>query len=191
MRTARLPLLTETVKALVARQLPASLITVIVYSGGFLAGFASTGFPQEFRELAVVEPESYWVFLGQNLPALALTAAGALTGGLLTLVVLLFNGMLLGFVFAEAGRNGALEEALAAVAPHAPLELAAMLLAGTVGFMPASVVIRLALGRTVYVRRELVDAGVMAVGALVLVTLAALVESSITPWIINWTVGGG
>lgn len=183
----RLP---EAAGALALRQLPALLIVAVVYGGGFLAGFGATGLPRNFRGLATVEPESFWVFLGHNAPVLALTAAGALTGGLLTLLVLLFNGMLLGFTFAEAGRNGAIGDALAAVLPHAPLELAATLLAGAVGFMPASVVFRLALGRTVYVGRELADAGFLVAAALGFLTLAALVEASITPWVINWIVGG-
>ena len=177
-------------RGVTTRQLPALLMAAFIYGVGFLAGFEATGLSGEFRRLAAVEPESFWVFVGHNVPALLLTAAGALTAGLLTLFLLLFNGMLLGFVFGEASRNDAIGDALAAVLPHAPPELTAVWLAGTVGLMPISVVIRLALGRTVYVRREFLDAGLLLTGAVAFLILAASVEASITPWIINQTVGG-
>ena len=51
--------------------------------------------------------------------------------------------------------------------------------------------VRLVLGRVVYVKTELRDAGVFLAGALALIVLAAAVEAWVTPLAINlWTTGG-
>lgn len=98
--------------------------------------------------------------------------------------------MLVGNILAEAHEKGALREGLSAILPHAPFEVSATLLAATVGFVPVSVVVWLALGRTVYTSDEVRDAVLLAGVALLLITLAAMVEAWVTPSIIGWTIGG-
>lgn len=179
--------------AAMLRQLPGVLVATLVYGGGLIAGSSMPGVAGEYELAAAVEPAEaggFWGFLSQNAPLLVLAAVGAVTAGLITLLLLSFNGTLMGSVLAEAHANGVLSDTLGAVVPHAPFELAATFLAGAVGFMPASVIVRLALGRVVYVENELKDAGLLLAGALVLITLAAAVEAWITPLAMNWTIGG-
>lgn len=179
-------------KGVLSRQLPGLLMSSLVYAGGLIVGAQIETAPVvgEPDTAAAIRPDSFWFFLSHNVPLLVLSSLGALTGGVVTMVLVLFNGLLLGNLLSAARSEGILQEGLVAVLPHAPFEVPAILLAGAVGFMPVSVVARLALGKTVSLKTELRDALTLLVAALSLVTLAAMVEAWITPSLIEWMNGG-
>lgn len=179
-------------KATVLRQFPGLAVAFATYFGGILAGaFVAPASAQGF-ELSTqsVRISGVWTFLSNNVPLLALLAVGSLTCGLLTLLLLTFNGMLIGGLLASAHRSGDLLDGFAATLPHAPLEVAAVLLASAVGFVPVSVVSRLAVGRSIYSKTELKDAIVLLGTAMLLIVLASAVEAWITPLVITWRMGG-
>lgn len=179
-------------KGLALRQLPGLLISSLLYAGGLIIGAQLETAPVIGGPdpSAAIRPDGFWFFLSHNAPLLVLSGAGALTGGVVTMILMLFNGLLLGNLLAVAHEEGILREGLIAVLPHAPFEVPAVLLAGAVGFMPVSVVARLAVGSTVRLKTELRDALSLLVAALFLVTLAAMVEAWITPSVIEWMNGG-
>lgn len=175
-----------------SRQLPGLAMSFLVYAGGLIVGaqLETTPVGGSPDLSAAIRPDGLWFFLSRNVPLLILSGLGALTGGVVTMLLVLFNGLLLGNLLAAAHTEGILQEGLVAVLPHAPFEVPAILLAGAVGFMPVSVVARLALGRTVRLKTELRDALMLLAAALSLMTVAAMVEAWITPSVIEWMNGG-
>ncbi len=178
-------------KGVALRQAPGLLMAVLVYAGGLAAGAQVETMPvAENADVAAnIRPESFWYFLSHNAPLLILSAAGALTGGLATLLLLLFNGMLMGSMLASVHEAGVLWNGLVAILPHAPFEILAILFAGTVGFMPASVVLRLALDHTVRVKTEIRDALLLLAAAMLSIVVAAMAEAWLTPSVIEH-IGG-
>lgn len=170
-------------RAMVSRQSPGLVIALLVYAGGLAAGAQAKTTPvvENAGVAAGIRPESFWYFLSHNAPLLLLSAAGALTGGLVTLLLLLFNGMLMGNMLASVREAGALSSGLLAILPHAPFEILAILLAGTVGFMPICVVLRLALDRAISLRTEARDALLLLAAAMFSIVLAAMAEAWLTP----------
>lgn len=168
------------------RQSAGIAVAVLVYAGGMVTGMLDPGTRAGFRLPQNVPTEGVLHYVTHNAPVTLMLAAGLLTGGVLTLLLLISNGAVLGTLFADAAHGDSLWDALFAVIPHAPFELAATMLAGAVGFAPVSVVCRLALGRTVYTRTEVRDMALLIGLALLLVVLAASAEAWITPGIVEW-----
>lgn len=177
-------------RATLYRQRAGLLFAALASIGGLAIGVLAGSSGEDLRLPAVIESESSWFYFAHNAPLLALLAVGVLTGGLLTLVVLAMNGVLEGNLYATLHDAGALSDGLAVVLPHAPFELSAILLAGAVGFVPISVVYRLALSHTVYVKSELEDAALLFVMALFLLIPASIVEAWVSPFVANWKIGG-
>jgi uncharacterized membrane protein SpoIIM required for sporulation len=168
------------------RQSAGIALAVFVYAGGVVTGLLDPRTRGGFRLPQRVPTEGILHYVTHNGPVTLMLAAGLLTGGVLTLLLLISNGVVLGTLFADAAQGNALWDAFFAVAPHAPFELAATMLAGAVGFAPVSVICRLALGQTVYTKTEARDMALLVGLALLLVVLAAAAEAWITPGIVEW-----
>lgn len=117
-----------------------------------------------------------------------LLAAGGLLVGLLTLLNLLFNGILLGSLVGrllDAGVSG--PGIIALIIPHGILELPALWLAGAAGFVLPYQLVRYLRGRK---RRPLTGPDVIRLGRLVAIVLslivgAAWVETTVTPSLVR------
>ncbi len=179
-------------RAVIVRQIPGVLAAVLIYAGGLVAGatLESRFAARSLQHVSSEETANVADLLARNLPLLVVIAVGAITGGFLTLILLLFNGMLVGSLLSDAHAEGQLHESISALFPHAPLELVAILLAGAAGFVPLSVVCRLAVGRTVYAKTEFKDALMLLVTATLFMLPAVMIEAWVTPHVINLTTGG-
>lgn len=180
----------QRLKAAMFRQRAGLLIATLVSIGGMVVGTLAGPNGQDLRLPAVIESQSSWSYFSHNIPLLALLAVGVITGGLLTLIVLGINGILEGNLLAGLHRIGALSDGLSVVLPHAPFELCAMLLAGAVGFAPVSIVYRMVLDHTVYLKSELEDAALLLIVALLLLVPASVIEAWVSPFVANWKIGG-
>lgn len=149
-----------------------------------LAGFAGSG-PRLFPRRITV-----WSVLGNNLLALAVVLSGVVTFAVTTAVSLLFNGLLLGFVFGAADGTS-LVVAAALVLPHGVLELPAFWLAGAVAFRVSHRLVRYLRGTDpmVLTRTELAEAVLLAALAAGLIAVAAVVEARFTLEIAEWLTG--
>ena len=178
-------------KATIYRQAPGLLTALFIYVVGAVIGVQMPRMPvvESIESAGTVQPFSIQFFLSHNAPIVLFTAAGFLTLGVITLISLLFNGAALSSVLASAHDGGITSEALLGILPHGPFEIMGLLLAGAVGFTPISIVCRLALGRTVYTKTEVKDALWLVAAALLLTALAAVVESWVTPSVIEWKIG--
>jgi uncharacterized membrane protein SpoIIM required for sporulation len=121
--------------------------------------------------------------LGHNLSVLVWLAVGLVSAGVITMAVLVMNGMLLGWVMAKelaAGHGGLL---VTGILPHLPLELGGYLLSAAV-----TLHIAVAMARNVLRRRGRGDrvpadwrrwAAIQAV-CVALLAIAALVEAYVS-----------
>jgi uncharacterized membrane protein SpoIIM required for sporulation len=151
--------------------------------------------PAEYREVA--EPRTEDTDLGfsaseeagfaaeiftNNIRVTFLAFAGGMTGGLLTAVVLLFNGVLLGTVAGlawGAGNGGPFVELVSA---HGVLELSCIVVAGAAGLRLGWAIVEPGrLPRGMSLRREARRAVLIALGTAPWLILAGLVEGFLTP----------
>ena len=103
------------------------------YLIGLLAGAALAPAATAHPTTLTTE-NSIWTLLGHNLFVTIGLAAGALSLGAVTLILLLFNGAVLGMAIAVAVEKIPLLTIALALAPHGLLEIPAAVLAGAAGF---------------------------------------------------------
>jgi len=120
--------------------------------------------------------------LHNNVTAAALAFGLGLTAGLGTALLLLLNGVLVGAVFAYAFRHAMTADLLGFVAAHGPLEISALLLAAQAGFVLAGALV----DPGEWPRRNALqaagrDAGPLLAAVVPALTLAALLEASVSP----------
>lgn len=122
------------------------------------------------------------LFVNNSLVALW-TVLSALLFGLPTLYIQLYNGLLLGSVTTvAAGRLGVVTTALS-LAPHGVIELPAIWVAGGIGFRVTHLYWKVANGDRdrVSVPRLLGESGLLFLGVLAALAVAAVVEAVVTP----------
>ena len=122
------------------------------------------------------------LFVNNSLVALW-TVLSALLFGLPTLFIQLYNGLLFGSVTAvAAGRLGPVTTVLS-LAPHGVIELPALWVAGGIGFRLTHLYWKIANGDRdrVSVPRLLGESGLLFLGVIVALAVAAVVEAVVTP----------
>lgn len=108
--------------------------------------------------------------------------AGGLTGGVLTIISLVFNGLVLGVVGGLATEAGNGEALWRLVAPHGVLELSLIVVAGAAGLRTGWALLRPGHRTRVQALATEGRAGVeMALGAAALLVPCGLVEGFVTP----------
>lgn len=134
---------------------------------------------------------TFQVLLWNNLRVLAILACGVVSFGVLSGVVLLFNGFVVGVVVAGAAGEGALVEAVALIAPHAPFELGAFFLVGGVAFRTSHRLLGSLRGvdDTAVTRQELFEIAVLLLVAVVAIGVAAWIEANLTESVARAVVG--
>ena len=134
------------------------------------------------RHLAARYDTLAFVALTLALFALVFGTAGWLLGGLPTLVLLGYNGFLLGGVAADAAGTYGVARTAALLLPHGAFELPALWLAGAIGFRLTHVGWRVAAGNgtDTSVTHNLAQALAAAAVVLALLAVAAFVEAELT-----------
>jgi stage II sporulation protein M len=142
----------------------------------FAAGQSASLFPGRF---------TVRVILVNNLIALGVVLAGVISFGVLSVLSLLFNGVIIGILLgATIGVDGASPLVVAAlIVPHGIIELPAFWLAGAIGLRVAHRLIRYLRGKDarVLTRAEVLEVIVLVVLAAVMIVVAAWIEVNITP----------
>lgn len=177
----------------------------LVALGTFLAGAAvgavamATTSPDALAGLGSTfgEPDLFparlttWTVFANNVVAMTVLAAGAVTFGVSTFVGLFFNGLLLGaLVWVGTGESG-LAWTLALVLPHGVVELGAFFVVSAVAYRVAWRVVGYLRGvddRPV-TRTEVVEAVALAVVSVLALALAAWIEATLTLDIARALVG--
>ena len=140
--------------------------------------------PQIFRPVMATS------IITNNVQVAIAAFAFGVTAGLLTVYLLVTNGISLGAVFGLYGSKGIASLLLAFIAPHGVLELTAICISGGAGFLLASAL--LIPGERTR-RRALVENGKRAIrlvaGAALLLVVAGTLEGMVSPipwWPIEW-----
>lgn len=135
-----------------------------------------------------------FIFLNNTVKSIAIMLLGALFG-LLPAFFLLMNGLALGFVVTAAGANGAnvLDLVVRGLLPHGIIEIPAILIAAAFGMQFGYLVLK-SLGelgardaseRTVNWREFLISFSRGAFWIVVLLVIAAIVESTLTLYLVG------
>jgi uncharacterized membrane protein SpoIIM required for sporulation len=202
------------------RTLPFTLLAALLFLlpaliGGFVIGLspetAQVILPVEVQHLIpIVEQQGLWVnipvgerpyastFIMQNNIRVAFLAfASGMTGGLLTLWVLVNNGLILGGLTGLTSHYGVGFELWTFVIGHGVLELSVIFMAGGSGFMLGWAILHPGLRR----RRDALtaaarDAVSLLLGAVPLLLVAGAIEGFLSPaegivWQVKWAVGLG
>ncbi|OIB55456.1 stage II sporulation protein M [Natrialba sp. SSL1] len=122
-------------------------------------------------------------FIQNNSVPFLMAIGGALTLGLLTAFIMVFNGIIVGNVSAAAAEIAGVDFILAALVPHGIFELPALFLAAGVGFRLLSRFGQRVLGsrNAFFTRPYLVRTALFVLFAWLLLVLAAFVETYVTP----------
>lgn len=125
---------------------------------------------------------TFWVVVTNNLRVLAIIALGLVSFGVIAGVVLLFNGLIVGFVVGGAAGQGQLLEAFLLIVPHGVFELGAFFLVGGLSFRVTHRLVDYLRGidETAITKQELFEVAVMLVVAAVGIVVAAWIEATLT-----------
>jgi uncharacterized membrane protein SpoIIM required for sporulation len=131
------------------------------------------------REQGGGEKFAFASFLfGHNLKVGIMSMALGVLGGVFTILLVLYNGMMLGAFAAIHNRAGIYTEMWAWILPHGITELGAIILFGGIGLVLAQAVISPGLhSRAESLKRAGVEAGQTCIGAGAMLVVAAIVES--------------
>ena len=129
-------------------------------------------------------------FIFQNTPPFLVSIFGALTLGVLTAVVMVFNGVLVGNVVYVVGQEVGFGLVFLSVAPHGVFELPALFVAAGVGFRFLHRFVQRILGtREAFLTKPyLYRTGVLVLFAWLVLVLAAFVEAYVTLWLVDLVV---
>lgn len=148
---------------------------------------AQNGMPTEnpLPELAFVP------LLANNLRAMLVIGFGAITGGILSILGLVVNGVVVGAVVSVAVRQTSWVVILAALLPHGVLELSAFFVAAAIGLRIPHRIGRYLLGwdETPLSRVEAFELVVLSVVLVAMIVVAAWIEVNVTSDVIEWVAG--
>ncbi|WP_263021067.1 stage II sporulation protein M [Natronobiforma cellulositropha] len=130
-------------------------------------------------------------FIAQNTPPFLLSIFGAVTVGVLTLVIMVINGILVGNVVVSVGGDVGFAIVIASIVPHGIFELPALFVAAGVGFrLLHRFVQRVTGAREAFVTKSsLYRTGVFVCFAWLVLVLAAFVEAYVTLWLVDLLFG--
>ncbi len=200
---ALLWLVREGIPGAVRRHLAALGLAAVLLAAGLAGGALAVALDPRAAELLVPAPVRSAVAAGRLLTGDLLSAAPGVSGahllhnnitaaalafglgvsaGLGTALLLLLNGVLIGAVFAHVFRHALGAGLLGFVAAHGPLELSALLLAAQAGFVLAGALVDPGeWPRGVALRAAGREAGPLLAAVVPALTLAALLEASVSP----------
>lgn len=173
--------------------LSGALFAVGIVVGALLVDLVSLSVLFGGRELDGAFPEpTIGLLVVNNAVVILLLVASSLTLGLVTIGILVYNGVIVGYIATLVAREGGLDVVLVGLLPHGVVEIPAFLFASAVAFRFTHQVLGAALGRRddVMTRRELREAVVMVLLALVLIPIAAYIEAEITVTLLEGIRGG-
>ncbi|MBD8497207.1 stage II sporulation protein M [Paenibacillus arenosi] len=132
-------------------------------------------------------PEWYTLALNNIVAGLIIAASGLLLS-VPTIMFLLFNGIMIGFISVLATSFSSVETILAGLLPHGILEIPALLIAGAIGLKPLVWAARfIKLKQRVDWKREGTRIGLLLVIMTILLIGASFIEAYVTPSIMEWT----
>lgn len=147
-------------------------------------GFSSPSemFPDDITAL--------FIFLN-NTRAFFVFILGALTGGILTTIGLVFNGVLVGYVVTPAAAQEGYGFVLLALLPHGVLELPALFVGAAIAYRFLGNIVLYVFDRRdhFYTRGEVKRTGLLVAVSVAALAVAAVVEMHVTTWLLEQVYG--
>ncbi|TVX93849.1 stage II sporulation protein M [Paenibacillus agilis] len=132
-------------------------------------------------------PEWYTLAFNNIVTGLIIAASGILLS-IPTIMFLLFNGIMIGFVSVLASSFSSVETILAGLLPHGILEIPALLIAGAIGLKPLVWAARfIKLKQRVNWKQEGTRITLLLAIMTTLLIGASFIEAYVTPHIMEWT----
>ncbi|PFE13229.1 stage II sporulation protein M [Bacillus cereus] len=161
------------------------LASIIIYILGIILGLV-------FNDILHTDPPtksiknnpSFLHFAYHNLLANILTCFSFFTFGIFTIVLIIYNGFLIGLSSIhsiEQGKN--LLYVICALLPHGIFEIPAFIFAGAIGFKGLDFIFKKITGKKVELFFR--DILTMLLVIFILTCIAAIIEANITPMILN------
>jgi uncharacterized membrane protein SpoIIM required for sporulation len=133
-------------------------------------------------EYAINSAEISAFIMTNNIQVAILAFAGGATLGLLSVYILLFNGLIIGALAAVFWQFGYFYEFWAFIVPHGMIELVAIFIAGSSGLlMGYKVLVPGTYPRIYQLKKQAFESAQLLLGTLPLFVLAGLIEGFITP----------
>lgn len=148
--------------------------------------FAALGFDDFFEEALPEELTTATILINNSIVFL-LAVIGVLTFGLLTAIILVFNGLVVGYVVVPAAQDAGVGFVIAAILPHGILELPAFFVASAVALRLIHRFVQRIRGD----RETVLSPGdpkrlVLLLGvAWIVLAIAAVIEVHVTVWLIE------
>ena len=134
---------------------------------------------------AVYIPDDVIELFMNNISALGLIALGFFTFGLLTILLLLYNGTFIGLSIAESLSNGTgMGEILIKIIPHGLFEIPAIMISGVVGLKSLELLINMLVSKSPLkelIIRLIKEVIFLTIIIVILIFIASFVEIYITP----------
>ena len=168
------------------------LFAVGIVAGALLVDVVDLALLFGGQDLGSAFPEpTVGLLVVNNTIVIVLLVVSSLSLGLVTVAILVYNGVIVGYVATLVAREGGLDVVVLGLAPHGILEIPAFLFASAVAFRFTHQVLGAALGRRedVMTSREFREAVVMVGLALALIPVAAYVEAEITTALLEGHMG--
>jgi uncharacterized membrane protein SpoIIM required for sporulation len=138
------------------------------------------------KSIVAVKPLASSAIMTNNLSVCFITFAAGITGGLGTIYMIAFNGLLIGVIGAACATHGMSISLWSFVVGHGSLELPAIFFAGAAGFrLGAGLLFPGQLGRQESIRVAGTESAQVVLGTIPLLIIAGLVEGFISPLSIN------
>ncbi|WP_440990479.1 stage II sporulation protein M [Haloarchaeobius baliensis] len=151
--------------------------------------FGAMGFDSP-SEMFPDDITALFIFLN-NTRAFFVFILGALTGGILTTIGLVFNGVLVGYVVTPAAAQEGYGFVLLALLPHGVLELPALFVGAAIAYRFLANIVLLVFDRRdhFYTRGEVKRTGLLVVVSVAALAVAAVVEMHVTTWLLDQVYG--
>jgi uncharacterized membrane protein SpoIIM required for sporulation len=178
------------------------LISLLLFLGAALAGAAVTYRDPDFKtkvlgptmvdtierhemwthSIVAIKPIASSQIMTNNMSVALMTFASGITGGLGTIYMIVFNGLLLGVIGMACGLAGMSVPLWSFVAPHGVLELPAIVIAGGAGLRLAQgLLFPGLLPRGVAVSRAGAQAVKLVIGCIPILVVAGIIEAFVSP----------
>ncbi len=138
----------------------------------------------EFEKSFIIPSEDFenpFSFIIPNLKSDLLLIFGAFTLGLVTIVNLIFNGVLIGLAIGGSFWNTTdLDQSLLLIIPHGIFEFSAIWLAGAAGLKGPQVFIRYLIGGKFVTKQDVKEFLILSLTSIILIIIAGIIEATVT-----------
>jgi len=172
----------------------AIILSLMTFTLGLFAGsFSSYSFSEKYvfttsHSSDETSKHSMMFFLSNNIKIILSLILSSLTFSILTVVVLLYNGVISGIIIKTVVEQIGWSKSLFFVLPHGIFEIPAIIIAGAAGFKIPYEIVRYLAGKkeTVLTKEDIKEYLTLALISIILIVIAAFVEVYITPRIAEY-----